>query len=257
MSLLWVLLVATKALLLVSRVPQRGRQAVAGLVWAAVVLQGVMLIAFNAWVVESLPGIPIFFVSPTNLVVVFALIGTCVYLFLGSRFGGETISPRRMQVVTLLLLAFLAIEWVHRTASTAWSRTRRMNHIVFDRYHPQYYEAARWCRDNTPKGALLIGPPYRGGLRSESLRSVFVSWDEQLTFWIAPEYIHEYDRRLRLLGYDPFDKATPQTSWYPARDQILQVQQEYGADYLVIETAKLMAFPIVYQNHGYTVYRIE
>ncbi len=105
-----------------------------------------------------------------------------------------------------------------------------MNHLFYDRYQIAFFDAAHWCRAHTPPDALFIVPPYRGGFRAESLRPVYVSWDEQLALMVAPDYVSEYDRRLRMLDYDPFLSEASRPVWNPSLSAIRAVSEESGAD---------------------------
>lgn len=167
------------------------------------------------------------------------------------------VDTRLVRVTTALLLVLLAAEWIQRTADFSIRRSRAMHHWLFDHYHPDFFDAAYWCRVYTPKDALFIVPPYRGGFRAESHRSVFASWDEQLTFMIAPDYVKEYDRRLRLLQFDPWATPDSHRDWRPAPEQLLKIQREFGAGYVVIERDKSLPFSLLYRNGQYSVYRLD
>ncbi len=260
LTALWLLLVLSKAwceLYPGSREGTERQRLSTAVTWGSIAYLIVLLVLFNPWLKDTFPWILVVALRRSLLLSTLLFFLAAAYLVTRFRLTPPMPNSRRLKAFTFLLLLFLGVEWSQRTLQGALARQARTGHFLFDRFHPAFYQAARWCRQHTPPAALFIIPPYRGGFRSESLRSVFVSWDEQLALWIAPQYIREYDRRLRLLGFEPYPEQDPRTTWHPNLPQILGVQEEFGADYLVLETFKLMPLPIVYRNAQYTVYDLR
>ena len=115
----------------------------------------------------------------------FFIIGS--YLVILLKIPYSNLPVLSLKRITLYLVILLGIELLQIIVGTVTTELRREGHFFYSRYHPLFFEAARWCRDHTPKDSLFIIPPYRGGFRGESLRSVFVSWDEQVALMIAPD----------------------------------------------------------------------
>ena len=166
-------------------------------------------------------------------------------------------SARFLKRTSFFLILLLGLECFQLAVGEIIHDLQQGKTPLFSSFRTQFFDAARWCRDHTPKDSLFVIPPYRGGFRGESLRSVFVSWDEQVALMVAPDYIPEYDHRLRLLGIQPLSHEDLDRMWYPTREELLSVRDEYGADYIVIESFKLLSFPLVYENSGYCVYQLN
>lgn len=225
--------------------------------WGGALYALVLLCVSNRWLATSQPVVAVMLSRRTILLTSLLFFIGAAYLIQRLRSAAPPPGPLPRRVALVLLLGLLAFLWTQRAVESAVTRRAHRGHSFFDRFNPTLYEAAHWCRENTPVDSLFVVPPYSGGFRSESLRSVFASWDEQLAIWIAPPFIREYDHRLHLLGYEPYSGRNPRSSWYPTREQLLKVRAAYGADYLVIETPKLMPLPLLYRNPGYAIYRIE
>ncbi len=208
------------------------------------------LFALFAWLPDFRGGLS-WLLSGLGLSVLIA------YVVLRARTAPRDWPAARLRMATLILLLLVGGEVGSRIAGLIYLRYRSMNHLVYDYYQTDFFDAAHWCRAHTPPDALFIVPPYRGGFRAESLRSVYVSWDEQLALMVAPDYVPEYDRRLRMLGYDPFQSEGSRPTWNPSQAAIQGVSAESGADYLVIEKGRNYPFPVVFENSGYEVYRIR
>jgi hypothetical protein len=197
-----------------------------------------------------LQNLSIYFFYPVNAISSFVVIFLLGFLFF------KNYLPSRKKIL-FFFIVLLGLEIGFRNANLCMKRWFHDRTIITIKDDPFFFDAARWCRVNTPRDCLIICPPYRGGFRAESHRSVFVSWDEQLLYWIAPGYITEYDKRLRMLEFDYFRDKNRAKSWQPSREAILEVAREYGADYLVIERDKPMLFPVLCSNKYFTIYRIE
>jgi len=259
-TFLWTLLVLLKGmheLFPACGRSEEGRRLSSAVAWGSILFLLALLFVSNHWFAASFPWVLV--VVWQRHLLLTSLLFFIAAAYLVRRLPSPTQGPnhRRLKTITVCLLVLLGIEWSQRAVASMVVRRSRTGHFLFERFRPAFYEAARWCRSHTPRDTLFITPPYRGGFRSESLRSVLVSWDEQLVLWIAPEYVREYDRRLHLLGFEPYGEGNPSAAWHPTHEQILKVRDEFDADYLVIETSKLMPFPILYSNVGYTVYRLK
>ncbi len=260
-SVIWACAVLAKAWLDLS--PERSEPSALGqlpraLAWGGagygllllLVYNPLTLVVLGAWLPDFRGGSS-WLLSGVGLSILIA------YVVLRARTAPVNWKAERLRIATLILLLLVGWETGSRIVGLTSMRYRKMNHLFYDRYQTAFFDAAHWCRVHTPPDALFIVPPYRGGFRAESLRSVYVSWDEQLALMVAPDYVPEYDRRLRMLGYNPFQSEESQPTWNPSLSMVQAVSDESGADYLVIEREKTVALPLVFQNSGYNVYRIR
>lgn len=122
-------------------------------------------------------------------------------------------------------------------------------------------EVQNWARENTPKDAVFLVPPFPGGFRVFSQRSVWVSWRDGDIFWIYPSYAPEWRRRIAALGLpylpghvdvEAITAAYRKLSW----EQLSQLARENHLPY-VIQYADV-PYPVapVYSNEAFAVYHV-
>jgi len=260
LTLIWVLLTfikVSKEWRPLQRMGCEGERVIRALVWGGSIYALLLLGLVNYWSLRMGFSHLLLFESRSWLWTNGALFVFVAYLAQRLESLRFECSEGRLRVATLILCCLLVLEAAERVAGMAVHRYRQTGHLIYEWYHPLFYDAAHWCRDNTPPDALIVIPPYMAGFRSESLRSVFASWDEQLALMIAPDYLPEYDRRLRMLGIRPLLEQDPASTWRPTQGQLLQVRDQYQADYIVIESHKQLLLPLVYSNPQYSIYRLQ
>lgn len=135
-----------------------------------------------------------------------------------------------------------------------------------------WYEVQVWARDNTPREALFITPPHLWGFydldwRVVSERSTVVTLYELLEIAFEPSYLPRWQERFHVLapGADEQlagdflanDRITAEAYYSLSESDLERAAARFGATYLVIEKPHERDFPIVYQNDGFTVYRLR
>lgn len=139
------------------------------------------------------------------------------------------------------------------------------------------WEALQTCaRDNTPKDALFVTPPYKWGIygsewRTFSQRSTVVAHAELLMIALAPSYYDTWKERFEQLApgalaqFDGnyFDDAALVKAAYESlsTDALTRIARRYGAAYIVTEHPQTLSLPPAPwacnpANPDYTIYRV-
>ena len=127
---------------------------------------------------------------------------------------------------------------------------------IYKGYHPPLDERGNWIKmqvwvkENTPKDALFITPPYHQSFRIFSERGMVGDWKDGTQQYFHTAYSYDWWERMQDLGgggrqFDNFNK-----------DQILSVANKYGASYLVFPKSKKLDLTKVYENQEFTVYKL-
>mgnify|MGYP001037350090 FL=1 len=134
-----------------------------------------------------------------------------------------------------------------------------------------WVEAQAWARQNTPHNAVFITPPEKGSLfeaewRVFSERSSVVSLYDLFEIALRPDYLEPWRERFDRLapgaeqqfnGNYFESKALTRQAYYALTDQeILQAARRIGADYLVVEKPHSRDFPLLYENDGFSIYKL-
>jgi hypothetical protein len=129
-----------------------------------------------------------------------------------------------------------------------------------------------WARDHTPREAVFIAPPYQWGpyvsdWRVYSERTAVATLSEILEIALSPGYLETWVPRFQALAPGALDQfngnyvasfALTRTIFNGlSKEDFTVVACRYGADYLVIEKPESRAFPIVYQNEGFTIFDLR
>ncbi len=135
-----------------------------------------------------------------------------------------------------------------------------------------WYNVQTWARDNTPRDALFLAPPYIWGRyqadwRVFSERSTVVTLPELLEIPFVPEYATSWLSRLEDVAPGAFeqfegnyfDNAIIAAKAFNSLSDgdILRVARKYGVSYLVMEKPHLRGFSAVYENQGFVVYDLR
>jgi hypothetical protein len=111
-------------------------------------------------------------------------------------------------------------------------------------------EVQAWVRENTPRDAVILTPPYREGFRQFSERAIVGEWKDGTQQFFDVAFTFEWHRRMAQLGGNTraFDRLDA-----PA---LLALGREYRADYVVLPGRVRHAFPKVFENAVAAVYRL-
>ena len=111
-------------------------------------------------------------------------------------------------------------------------------------------EVQAWVRDNTPRDAVILTPPYRDGFRQFSERAIVGEWKDGTQQFFDVPFTFEWHRRMTQLGGQTraFDNLDP--------SMLLALGREYGAEYVVVPGRVRHPFPKLFQNSVAAVYRL-
>lgn len=195
--------------------------------------------------------------------------------------GERPLTSVRASIVSVIIIFLMMVSYipvfVYRIKTHDFAYQERSRH---DWEQLQY-----WVKDNTPLASVFIVPPYRDGFRVFSQRSPVVEWVDGSAMHWSPGFEKEWLRRIRDLGFEEYrvipslrfaesqmtihlgEKRVLITSHpfaiqaaitYSSLDEakLIKLAQKYGAGYVVREDDKLQAFPLIYQNRTFRLYRI-
>jgi hypothetical protein len=135
------------------------------------------------------------------------------------------------------------------------------------------WEAAQlWAKANTPLDAVFVTPPqtwwlYQSDWRVFSERSTVVTLTDLLEAAFMPYYLDTWQPRfeaaapgaLEQFAGDYFENKRITAAAYYSLDEagLLGLAEAYDADYAVLEQPHTADLPLVYENDGYRIYRLE
>lgn len=140
---------------------------------------------------------------------------------------------------------------------------------------PKFYEALQWIRMHTPPDALLLTPPYEGGVRFFSKRSIIVDFHanpyetKEVKEWKARletvTQTHDLEKWIPKTG-----NTLPQLEFLRkaylslSASQVEEIAGHYGADYFLMESSYAGKGPLVerghrlvFENSSYLLFEIE
>lgn len=135
-------------------------------------------------------------------------------------------------VALLVLLPHMYAQVQAREASEAWR------------------EVQVWSRDHTPRGAVLLTPPYREGFRAFSERAIAGEWKDGTQQFFSARFGFAWQERMRALrapgpGYEGFTD-----------EQLLELGRRLGADYAVARADRASRLPRLYGNQDWAVFAL-
>jgi len=141
---------------------------------------------------------------------------------------------------------------------------------VFARDTP-WREAQMWARENTPKNAMFIAPPYMWGFyesewRVFSERPMVAALSDLLQIALSLDSEKSWQPRFEDLAPGAlaqfrgnfFDNVniTARAFNTLSDSDWARLAEKYGATYLVLEKPHRSQFPVVYENSQFAIYRI-
>jgi hypothetical protein len=115
----------------------------------------------------------------------------------------------------------------------------------------------RWLRESSPRDAIYLTPPDLDGARFLGQRAIVVDW--KAVPLMPRELLVWYERLCDVTGRHV--AGTGDLSGYHAMDaqRLALLETKYHPDYVVLRRGterRFPAFPVVYQNGGYSVLKI-
>ncbi|MBD3183419.1 hypothetical protein GF312_14065 [Candidatus Poribacteria bacterium] len=113
--------------------------------------------------------------------------------------------------------------------------------------YSDWVDVQRWCKENTPVDALHLVVRNTGGFRIHSQRAIVGDWKDGAPCVFSEKYAKKWWARMQeLKGYDSFDE-----------EKFKELKEKYGASIAVTRKSQKLNFPIMYQNNGFIVYRLN
>jgi len=119
-------------------------------------------------------------------------------------------------------------------------------------------ELYRWLRESSPRDALYLTPPDLDGARFLGQRAIVVDW--KAVPLIPSELLVWYERLCDVTGRRV--ASSGDLAGYQSLDgaRLAELEAKYHPDYVVLRRGgerRFPSFPVVYQNGGYTVLKIQ
>ncbi|MBD3181868.1 hypothetical protein GF312_06225 [Candidatus Poribacteria bacterium] len=107
-----------------------------------------------------------------------------------------------------------------------------------------------WAKENTPKSAMFLTPPYNHYFRVYSERSTVGEWKDGTQQYFDTEYSYEWWSRMMDIGKNEaeYDNLKP--------ERLKELSEKYSVSYIVFRANKPLPFDEVYKNKDYIVYKI-
>jgi len=166
-----------------------------------------------------------------------------------------------------LIVILLFITFVITYTQNLWLQGM----YIYPRKTP-LYKAQLWAKQNTPKNATFLVPPYLWDFydvewRVISERSAFVTLSELLEAAFEPNYINSWISRFDIVApgartqfhgdFFANKKITRDAFIQLSEQQIKEIAQKNSLRYLVTETGvPRYTFPIIYSNSGFIIYAL-
>lgn len=129
-----------------------------------------------------------------------------VWPWLWSVAAGRGTSLRVAWLLALWVCAASAFEYRQRLGTDGrFSHPSAALDALVVRPYPSIAAIASWAKEHTPRDAVFLldpGDPEWEPFRALSERSIYTSWEEGTAINWSPNFVIEWARRLRLLGYD-------------------------------------------------------
>ena len=122
-----------------------------------------------------------------------------------------------------------------------------------------------FVRDNTPRNALFIVPPYLAypDFRFYSHRASFGDWvDGGFSVYLGSEFSEEWSERMASIGldgstlYDESFQLERQQYASLSPEKIIETGKKYGAQYFVAHKRNDLPFEKIYENRTFILYKI-
>ena len=109
-----------------------------------------------------------------------------------------------------------------------------------------WVDVGQWCKTHTSVETTFFVPPKTKGFRIHSRRSSVGDWKAGAPCVFSARYAKTWWSRMgELSDYQSFNESRFQ-----------QLREKYGASLAVVRKEHQLNFPILYQNHEFTVYKL-
>lgn len=181
---------------------------------------------------------------------------------------GKASRPRRFDTLATTVSVVLAIG----SFAGAWAAGLWLPGVYPYGLDSDWRNVALWARDNTPQSATFIAPPehmgpYTSDWRAFSQRPTVALLSDVLEIALVPSGLHTWQERFEAIAPGAeaqfrgnyFDNVAITKQAYASltQAQIEAIAQRYGATYLVSEKPKTYPYPVVYENAGYIIYKLD
>ncbi len=144
--------------------------------------------------------------------------------------------------------------------------------IYINGKNDNWKEVALWARDNTALDARFITPPQQWSLnitdwRVISERQSLATYSEMLELIFEPNYMSDFKYRFELVSPGAINqfkgdffknRLIIKDRYYSlSQDQIINIAQQQGVSFIVLERPNHLGLHIAYQNDEFVVYQLE
>ena len=123
-------------------------------------------------------------------------------------------------------------------------------HFHHDIHAKTWVAVQLWAKDNTPRSAVFITPPYLAGFRAFSERSTVAEWKDGTQQFFDSGFSNAWWARMADLPRER-DKYGELPE-----GRLRELARKYGASYVIMPAARTLSLPLVYGNRRYRVYAL-
>lgn len=137
----------------------------------------------------------------------------------------------------------------------------RVHFSIKNSQDKEWLSVQEWARENTPKDAAFIVPPYLEGFRVESERTLYGEWKDGTQMLFNPSFGHEWMRRMEKLGYkkeEPFRNSFRNLTEHDFEQIAGEMKTEHSKIFAVVpaEMKVANASPVIYSNKEFSVFEV-
>lgn len=126
-----------------------------------------------------------------------------------------------------------------------------------------WLSAQQWARENTPKDAAFIVPPYMEGFRVESERATYGEWKDGTQMIFNPSFGQEWMRRMQNLGYEkekpqPLKEAFTHLTSTDFEKVAAELKPAHSKVFAVMPAEmQTFGFPVTFSNEEFRVVEVS
>jgi len=120
---------------------------------------------------------------------------------------------------------------------------------------PAWQDVQLWCRDHTPRDAVLLTPPAVQGFRCFSERAIVADYKDGAPHGFNPPSLFEWWRRMRDMEIEPQGWTCSDARFQRFGEaKMAWLCGRYGATYVVVRSSHVLRWRKLYGNGSYSVY---
>ncbi len=120
---------------------------------------------------------------------------------------------------------------------------------------PAWRDVQVWCREHTPRDAVLLTPPSLQGFRCFSERAIVGDYKDGAPHMYNPPSFLEWWRRMEEMEVEPHGWSCSDSAFQQfSEEKMAWLCREYGATYAVVRSEHSLSWRRLYDNGTYAVY---